>query len=59
MTELDAEHKLVFIHCIIYQHALCKSVLKLKIVVDVVTKTVSFVRARALNYRQFLALLRA
>ena len=26
VTELDTEHKLVFIHCIIQQHALCKSV---------------------------------
>ena len=26
VTELDTEHKLEFIHCIIQQHALCKSV---------------------------------
>lgn len=57
VTEIDTDHKLVFIHCIIHQHALCKSVLKLKNVVDVVTKTVNFIRARALNHRQFVALL--
>ena len=57
VTELDTEHKLVFMHCNIHQHALCKSVLKLNNVVDVVTKTVKFIRARALNHRQFVALL--
>ena len=57
VTKLDTEHKLVFIHCIIYQHALCKSVLKLNNVVDVRTKAVNFIRGRALNHRQFVALL--
>ena len=56
-TEVHPEHKLVFIHCIIHQHVLCKSVLKLNHVIDVVTKTVNFIRARALNHRQFLTLL--
>ncbi|GCC27427.1 hypothetical protein chiPu_0005851 [Chiloscyllium punctatum] len=36
---------------------LCKSVLKINHVVDVVTKIVNFIRARALNHRQFVALL--
>ena len=57
VTELDTEHKLVFIHYIIHQHALCKSVIKLNNVVDVVTKTINFIGARALKHRQFVALL--
>ncbi|KAL3975343.1 C-C motif chemokine 24 [Sarotherodon galilaeus] len=36
---------------------LCNIVLKMDHVVDVVTKTVNFIRARALNHRQFIALL--
>ncbi|GCC26196.1 hypothetical protein chiPu_0004611 [Chiloscyllium punctatum] len=36
---------------------LCKSVLKINHVVDVVTKIVNFIRARALNHWQFVALL--
>lgn len=36
---------------------MCKSVLKMNHVVDVVTKTVNLIRARALNHRQFVALL--
>ena len=57
VSELNAEQKLVFIHCIIHQQALCKSVLKFSHVVDVVATTVIFIRARALNHRQFVSLL--
>ena len=57
VSELNAEQKLVFIHCIIHQQALCKSVVKLSHVVDVVATTVIFIRARALNHRQFVSLL--
>ncbi|GCC36599.1 hypothetical protein chiPu_0015094 [Chiloscyllium punctatum] len=57
VTEIDPKQKLVFLHCIIHQEALCKSVLKINHVVDVVTKIVNFIRARALNHRQFVALL--
>ncbi|XP_071398745.1 general transcription factor II-I repeat domain-containing protein 2A-like, partial [Centroberyx affinis] len=57
VTEIDADQKLVFLHCIIHQHVLCKSVLKINHVIDVVAKTVNFIRARALNHRQFVALL--
>lgn len=46
-----------FLHCILRQEVLCKSVLKMNHVVDVVTKTVNFIRARALNHRQFVSLL--
>ncbi|KAL2095519.1 hypothetical protein ACEWY4_007667 [Coilia grayii] len=57
VTEIDADQKLVFLHCIIHQHVLCKSVLKITHVIDVVSKIVHFIRARALNHRQFVALL--
>ncbi|XP_034548006.1 general transcription factor II-I repeat domain-containing protein 2B-like [Notolabrus celidotus] len=57
VTEIDVDQKLVFLHCIIHQHVLCKSVLKIDHVIDVVTKIVNFIRARALNHRQFVALL--
>ena len=36
---------------------LCKSALKINLVIDVVTKTVNFITARALNYKQFATLL--
>ncbi|XP_075322580.1 general transcription factor II-I repeat domain-containing protein 2B-like [Odontesthes bonariensis] len=57
VTEIDTDQKLVFLHCIIHQHVLCKSLLKMNHVIDVVTKIVNFIRARALNHRQFVALL--
>ncbi|XP_028275741.1 general transcription factor II-I repeat domain-containing protein 2B-like [Parambassis ranga] len=56
VTEIDADQKLVFLHRI-HQHVLCKSVLKITHVIDVVSKIVNFIRARALNHRQFVALL--
>ncbi|GCC17350.1 hypothetical protein chiPu_0017532 [Chiloscyllium punctatum] len=57
VTEIDPKQKLVFLHCIIHQEVLCKSVLKINHVVDIVTKIVNFIRARALNHRQFVAFL--
>ncbi|XP_060950452.1 general transcription factor II-I repeat domain-containing protein 2B-like [Limanda limanda] len=57
VTEIDPDQKLVFLHCIIHQHVLCKSVLKINHVIDVVTKIVNFIRAQALNHRQFVSLL--
>ncbi|KAM4555660.1 general transcription factor II-I repeat domain-containing protein 2A-like [Odontesthes bonariensis] len=57
VTEINPEQKLTFLHCIIHQEVLCKTVLKMNHVVDVVTKVVNFIRARALNHRQFVALL--
>lgn len=38
VTETDPEQKFVFLDCMIHQEALCKSVLKMNHVVDVVTK---------------------
>lgn len=57
VTEINPVQKLTFLHCIIHQEVLCKTVLKINHVVDAVTKTVNFIRARALNHRQFVALL--
>ncbi|KAK7881164.1 hypothetical protein WMY93_029573 [Mugilogobius chulae] len=47
----------IFLHCIIHQESLCKSVLQLDHVVKVVVKLVNFIRARGLNHRQFIAFL--
>ena len=55
VTEVTSELKMVFLHCIMHQNVLCKSVLKLKHVIDAITKTVNFTRARALNHRQFVS----
>ena len=49
--------KLVKTHCIIHQEHLCGKSLMMRQVMDVVVKTVIFIRARALNHRQFQALL--
>lgn len=48
----------MLLHCIIHQETLCKSVLKLKHVISVVTKVVNFIRGRALNHRQFITFLK-
>nr|XP_039258495.1 general transcription factor II-I repeat domain-containing protein 2A-like [Styela clava] len=57
VNEIDPKQQLVFLHCIIHQQVLCKSVLKISHVTDVVTKLVNFIRSRALNHRQFISLL--
>lgn len=57
VTEINPVQKLTFLHRIIHQEVLCKTVLKMKHVVDAVTNTVNFIRARALNHRQFVAFL--
>ncbi|XP_068506404.1 general transcription factor II-I repeat domain-containing protein 2-like [Syngnathus scovelli] len=56
VAEVDTDQELIFLHCIIHQHMLCKSVLKMNHVINV-TNVVNFIRARALNHRQFVALL--
>lgn len=57
VREDDPNSTLIFLHCIIHQEALSKSVLKLDHVTKTVVKLVNFIRARALNHRQFIQLL--
>lgn len=44
-------------HCVIHQQSLCSKYLKFKDVMTVVVEILSFIRARALNHRQFKVLL--
>ncbi|XP_071331078.1 general transcription factor II-I repeat domain-containing protein 2-like [Trachinotus anak] len=57
VTEINPEQNLLFLHCVIHQELQCSSALEINHVVNVVTKVVNFIRARALNHRQFVALL--
>ncbi|XP_042238726.1 general transcription factor II-I repeat domain-containing protein 2B-like [Homarus americanus] len=57
VRETNAEQNTVFLHCIIHQEVLCKSVLNLSHVVDTVVKVVNYIRASGLNHRQFITLL--
>lgn len=56
-NEINQKQELVFLNCIIQQDVQCKSALKMNQVSDAVTKIVNFIRAGALNHRQFVALL--
>ncbi|XP_077573515.1 general transcription factor II-I repeat domain-containing protein 2-like [Stigmatopora nigra] len=57
VKEQNPEQDLIFLHCIIHQESLCKSVLQLNHVMDPVVKLVNFIRARGLNHRQFITFL--
>ncbi|XP_051997402.1 general transcription factor II-I repeat domain-containing protein 2-like [Xyrauchen texanus] len=57
VKEENPELDIIFLHCIIHQEVLCKSVLQLDHVVKVVVKLVNFIRARGLNHRQFIQFL--
>ena len=57
VAEVDYTRELIFLHCIIQQEMLCKKMLDMKQVVDLVVKIVNFIRARGLNHRQFITLL--
>lgn len=48
---------LIFLHCIIHQESLCKSVLQLDHVTKTMVKLVNLIQARGLNHRQFIQLL--
>ena len=49
--------KLVKVHCIIHQENLCSKSLRMKSVMEIVVKTINYIRARGLNHRQFRKLL--
>lgn len=53
----NSDQDVIFLHCIIHQESLCKSVLQLNHVVNPVVKLVNFIRARGLQHRQFIAFL--
>ena len=53
----NSDQKIHSIHCIIHREVLCSKILKMDHVMDVVFKTVNFIRARSLNRRQFNSLL--
>ena len=40
-------------HCIIHQGNLCGKILKIENVITLIVKTIKFIRAKALNHRQF------
>ena len=45
--------RLVKVHCIIDQENLCSKSLRMQSVMEIVVKTINFIRARGLNHRQF------
>uniref|UniRef100_A0A3Q3X0I4 Uncharacterized protein n=1 Tax=Mola mola TaxID=94237 RepID=A0A3Q3X0I4_MOLML len=49
--------EVIFLHCIIHQEALCKSILQLNHVVKPVVKLVNFIRVRGLQHRRFIKFL--
>jgi hypothetical protein len=57
MKEFEGKTSSFSLHCILHQEALCAQSFKMTDVMDTVVKTVNFIRACALNHREFVALL--
>uniref|UniRef100_A0A4W6C4E0 DUF4371 domain-containing protein n=1 Tax=Lates calcarifer TaxID=8187 RepID=A0A4W6C4E0_LATCA len=57
VKEENPDQDVIFLHCIIHQESLCKSVLHLNHVENPVVKLVNFIRARGLQHRQFITFL--
>ena len=57
VKEENPDQDVIFLHCIIHQEVLCKSILQLNHVMNPVIKLVNFIRARGLQHRQFIAFL--
>ena len=54
LNSLETEKvNFVSVHCILHQEALCSKSLQMRVVMDVVVKTVNFIRSRGLTHRQF------
>ncbi|GBP61474.1 General transcription factor II-I repeat domain-containing protein 2A [Eumeta japonica] len=55
-TELNVQKDdLIVLHCIIHQQNLCSKSIRLQNVMNVVVKTINFIRSRRLNHRQLKA----
>ncbi|KAJ0171369.1 hypothetical protein K1T71_012919 [Dendrolimus kikuchii] len=53
-TELNVQKdNLLVLHCITHQQNLCSKSIRLQNVMNVVVKTINFIRSRGLNHRQF------
>ena len=57
VKEESPDQDVIFLHGIIHQESLCKSVLKLNHVANTVVKVVNFIRVRGLQHRQFISFL--
>ena len=54
LNSLETEKvNFVSVHCILHQEALCSKSLQMRVVMDVVVKTVNFIRSQGLTHRQF------
>ena len=52
-NHIGIDKKIIKLHCIIHQEALCAKSLNFKDIMAVVVKTVNFILSRGLNHRQF------
>ena len=58
LNSLEAnEINFISVHCILHQEALCSKSLQIKKVMDLIVKTVNFIKSHGLNHRQFKSFL--